>query len=215
MKKVKKRLLAFALVCSVCFSTIGAFPVQADTNGESNPEFKVMGAAIRFVNDNTEVDGIRFGVGIRKDIYDKLTNAEKKNYRLLVMPSQLVQGELEKGETYIYESGGQTKTAKAMDVQVNWKKATSDGNYVKAYVFLNGIDKTCYDVKLTARAYYQKSNNEPIYTAAIERSYITVANDALSETAEEKSNEYPNAVGDKWSPFTRTTNRCQMLLNMI
>ena len=203
MKKVKKRLLAFALVCSVCFSTIGAFPVQADTNGESNPEFKVMGAAIRFVNDNTEVDGIRFGVGIRKDIYDNLTNAEKKNYRLLVMPSQLVQGELEKGETYTYESGGQTKTAKAMDVQVNWKKATSDGNYVKAYVFLNGIDKTCYDVKLTARAYYQKSNNEPIYTAAIERSYITVANDALSETAEEKSNEYPNAVGDKWSPYTK------------
>ena len=203
MKKVKKRLLAFALVCSVCFSTIGAFPVQADTNGESEPEFKVIGASIRFVNENTEVDGIRFGVGIRKDIYDNLTSKEKKNYRLLVMPSQLVQGELEKGETYTYESGGQTKTAKAMDVQVNWKKATQDGDYVKACVFLNGIDKTCYDVELTARAYYQEGDNEPIYTDAIERSYITVANGALNEMAEEKSNAYPNKAGDKWSPYTK------------
>ncbi len=182
MNKILKRIMTFMLVLVIAVCSLKAPPLKAAESVESNPKFKVTGASIRFINDDTDVDGIRFGVGIREDIFESLSDNQKANYRLLVMPSKLANGRLEIDELYSYKKGATTKTTKPLDLKIDWSNPKSENGYKIAHVILSGIGKSYYTVDLTARAYYQEGDEAPIYSEAIERSYVSVATAALNDT---------------------------------
>ena len=174
-------MIAFLLMIIVSLCSINVYPIEAEASENANPEFKVTGASIRFINDSTEVEGIRFGVAIREDIYNTLSDDQKANYRLLVMPTQLANGRLEIDELYAYKAGATTKTTRPLDLAIDWSRTENRDGYEIAHVVLHGIGKSYYTVDLTARAYYQEGDDEPIYSEAIERSYARVATAALDD----------------------------------
>ncbi len=163
-------------------------------------DFAVVGASIRFVDNNTAVDGIRFGVGIRKDVYDELKEGVKDNLRLLLLPTCFVEdGELNVGEQ---SSSG----AQAIDTKLGslWKQKTYDGvEYMVSYVYLYNIAESGYTLDLTARAYWRAdSTDEPVYSEKIERSYVSVANKALNDISTNLDSVYKNVAGSSYSPYT-------------
>lgn len=181
MNKVVKKIVTFLLVFIVGLCSINTYPAKAAENIEGNLEFKVMGASVRFVNEDKEVNGIRFKVGIREDIFETLSDDQKANYRLLVMPSQLANGRLEKDEIYSYKSGATTKTTRPLDIEIDWSSTENEDGYEVTHVVLHGIGKSYYAVELTARAYYQEGENAPVYSESLERSYASVAASALDD----------------------------------
>ena len=201
-----KRIMASILAIAMCASAYIAFNgnvAEASQDTLASGDFKMVGASVRF-EDEATVNGIRFGIGIKESVYSGLDASVKNSIRLLVMPTKLVDGDLEIGETY---TNG-TATASAIDTAIGAKwdlKTYEDGNYYVTYVYLYDIDNTCYDIDVTARAYWRADeNSSPVYTDAVERSYIYVAEAALNDVAAEESTAYPNAVGTKFSPYTAT-----------
>ncbi len=198
--RMMKKGMAFLLALVMCIATFAAMrgnTVQAEA--ATTEDLKVTGASVRFV-DGT-VDGIRFAVSVKQTVFDALTDAQKEQYHLLVMPSKLVTGDLEKGETYSYTVDGVSKTAQAADVVVDWKDKQSEGEYYVARVYLNAIDQNYYTTDVTARAYYQDTNGET-YSNALERSYEYVADAALNDLKNASEDGYENAVGASYSPYT-------------
>ena len=207
MKKIWKRVLASVLAIVLCagvFVTTNWKTVSAE---DSSDGLKVIGASIRFTNEDTTVDGIRFAVGVKADA---LTDATESNYHLLVMPTALLtDGELTKGETYSYTVGEETKYAYAQDIKIDWAKATEETIDNEAYkvvrIYLNEIGADYYTTDVTARAYYQDGENAPVYSEAIERSYYSVASAALDDlNASEVADMYDNKVGNSYSPYDAT-----------
>lgn len=197
-KKICRRALAFALVLSVFWSSIQTFQVKAGESEETNPAFKVIGASVRFVNENTEVDGIRFAVGIREDIFATLTDEEKAAYRLLVMPSKLVDGRLEEDEVYSYQVGAVVKTSVPLDVQINWEAPTTKDGYKVTHVVLTDIDKSYYHTDITARMYHRDSAGTITYSEQLERSYLFVADAALNDVTAYTSAKHNALLGVKF-----------------
>ena len=204
MKKTMKKIITFLLLLSLSLSSIEMLGVKASDTTDVSPAFQVSGASIRFVNNDTEVDGIRFKVAIKTSVYKKLTNAQKDKYRLLIMPKALVSGKLEVGETYTYTVNGQTKSTKAMDLPIWWTDAKQQGDYMETYVYLNGINKSYYATDLVARMYYQENGGVPEYSDECKRSYAAVADAALSDLKSSNTGEYKNAVGSQYSPYNAT-----------
>ena len=203
MKRMKK-IMASILAAAVCVSTCMAYTGNvAKASGEAlaASDFKMVGASVRF-EDAATVNGIRFGIGIKDSVYTGLSANVKDSIRLLVMPTKLVTGDLEIGETYT--KGNVTAYAIDTPIGAEWvKKTYADGDYYVTYVYLENIDNTCYNIDVTVRAYW-KANEEsaPVYSNTVDRSYIYVAEAALNDVAAEESEAYPNAVGTKFSPYT-------------
>lgn len=197
-KKICRRTLAFVVALSVFLSSVQTFQVKASESEETNPAFKVIGASVRFVNENTEVDGIRFAVGIREDIFASLTDEEKAAYRLLVMPSKLVDGRLEEDEVYSYQVGAVAKTSVPLDVQINWEAPTTKEGYKVTHVVLTDIDKSYYHTDITARMYHRDSAGTITYSEQLERSYLFVADAALNDATAYTSAKHNALLGVKF-----------------
>lgn len=206
--RIMKKIMASILAAAVCVSTCIAYTGNvAKASGEvlTSEDFKMVGASVRF-EDEATVNGIRFGIGIKESVYSGLAAGVKSNIRLLVMPTKLVTGDLEIGETY---TNGAV-TANAIDTAIGTKwdlKTYADGNYYVTYVYLENIDNTCYDFDVTARAYWKADEaSDAVYSNAVDRSYIYVAEAALNDVAAEESTAYPNevegAAEGKYSPYT-------------
>ncbi len=204
MNKTVKKVVAFMLVLMISLCSIEICPVKASESENTDAEFKVTGASIRFINDKTEVDGIRFGVAIREDIFQTLSSDQKANYRLLVMPTALVDGKLEKDETYTFKSGQNTVTTKPVDVEIDWSSVKTQNGYQVTHVYLYNINKSYYTTGLTARMYYQDGEDAPIYSDMVERSYTGVASAALNDVSASKDTDYTNEAGDNYSPYDET-----------
>ncbi len=202
MKKMWKKVIAALLVITLGIGTFIAASGNTALAGENATDgLSVIGASIRFINENTTVDGIRFAVGVKADAFNQMTDAQKKNYHLLVMPTALVKGELEKGETYTYMVDGTEKYAKAQDISIDWTNATTENGYKVVRIYLNEIDNSYYTIGITARAYYQDGGNV-VYSEAIERSYYSVAEAALDDLSDTKvDGTYANKAGSKYSPY--------------
>ena len=134
MKKIWKRVIASVLAIVLCAGVFVTTNWQTASAAETTDGLKVIGASIRFINEDTTVDGIRFAVGVKADA---LTDETKSNYHLLVMPTALLtDGQLEKGEVKInastlyphdivhkYVSGGYWSSLKSKDATIEglWK----------------------------------------------------------------------------------------------
>ena len=204
MKTVRKKMLAVVLALSLLttlFAGVQAWNVGAESVEKANIE--VLGASIRFINKST-VDGIRFAVGIKTEDFNGLSNAEKQNYHLLVMPTQLVDGELEKDEAFEYGLTEPKKVAKPIDVVVNWDIASNETRGAVAYkvarIYLNEINASYYLTDVTARAYFD-DNGTAVYSDSIQRSYYGIAEAALEDLEDTQKTGYENAVGSKFSPY--------------
>lgn len=181
-KTIRKRILPLGMAVLMCFCSL-----HFDTTltyakeQEVQPDFQVSGASIRFVEENQKIDGIRFAVAVREEVFASLSDREKTNYHLLVMPTLLVDGRLEKEEIYSYKNGASNVTTKAVDVQIDWSNAKKEDGYLKTHVYLNQIGASFYTTGLTARMYYQDSEGNLQYSQGLERSYAGVADAALND----------------------------------
>ena len=209
MKKIWKKVLASVLAVTLCvgaFMTTNWNVASAEDATSPTASLEVSGASIRFINENTAVDGIRFAVRISVDVFNTLTDAQKKNYHLLVMPTALIgtDGELKQGETYEYTVGSETKYAYAQDISIDWAGAKEESGYKVVRIYLNEIDASYYTTDITARAYYQDGSTAPVYSAAIDRSYYVVADAALNDLSDTVDEVYDNQVGSKYSRHDAT-----------
>ncbi len=206
MKTVMKKMLALVLALVLCVTLYAGtqiLNVSAENAGNANAE--VLGASIRFISNNTMVDGIRFAVGMKTTDFNALTDAQKANYHLLVMPTQLVDGDLEKGEAFEYGPDGAKKYARAQDIAINWDMASNETrdsvDYKVVRIYLNEINSAYYLTDVTARAYYEE-NSVVTYSAPIQRSYYNIADAALEDLEDSQKTGYNNSVGSKFSPYT-------------
>ncbi len=201
MRKMWKKVMASVLVIVLSVSTFMTSDwTTAKAEAATADGLKVIGASIRFIDENTAVDGIRFAVGVTTEAFEAMSESQKQNYHLLVMPTVLVDGELEKGESYSYSGG----TAYAQDIQIDWAKATEESGYKVVRIYLNEIDASYVTTGLTARAYSQDGDNAPVYSEAIERSYYSVANSALNDVNADNTGAYTNEAGTQYSPYNAT-----------
>ena len=204
---MKKKMSILALTASMALCAGVGFgvmtPVKAENVELTANDFCVIGASVR-------IEGIRFGVGVEKATYDAMeeagTLANLQNLHLLVMPSALVNGELEIGETYTSENEV-VATAKDCELGSRWVAQTVDTTeYMISYVYIHEIDKNYYDVDLTIRAYYQEAESTPIYSEELKRSYMYVADAALNDLSTVQDEVvYKNAVGSSFSPYDQVT----------
>ena len=152
--------------------------VLVNMNSIQLKDFTMLGAGVRVktsASDKTG-DGIRYAVGIKKSVWETLKD---KDIHVLIMPQQLVGGELEKGETF---SNG-TSSASAIDAVIkgSWKEVTVRGEaYMKGYTYLWGIPESFYDMPITGRAYYEEDSNI-VYTPEVTRSFAYVADAAIKD----------------------------------
>ena len=181
MKRLMKKMMASLLALSLCIGSIMIAKAEEPTRKSelTAEDFGVVGASIRFVEENTKVNGIRFGVGIKKETYEAMETGVKEKLRLLVMPKVLVDGELEVGES---KTVGEI-VAEASDTALGAKWELNDAEtYYVSYVYLYDIDENYSTVELTARAYWQAdASSAPVYSTAINRSYTYVADAALAD----------------------------------
>ena len=188
-----------------CYESATAFQAKALLEDEypeapMDDDLTVMGASTRFVDtEGMKVDGIRFKVGVKAEAFKLMTDEQKANYRLLIMPTALVDGRLEKGETYTYTVGSDTQHAYAQDVRINWKNAKEENGYMVAHIYLYNINYNYYTIGITARAYYEDEIVE--YSNSLERSYYYVANAALNDLSDAENKVYANPVGSKYSRY--------------
>jgi hypothetical protein len=220
-KTIKALLLSMALCVVTAFSA-GTALLQANaaTADELNADnFKVLGASIRLKDENdTTGDGIRFAIGVEKNVYE--ANADiKNNVRVLIMPTQLVSGELTIDEKYQPE--GSEAYAEPADEKTSgvWTLKTmnvdgEEAEYYCTFAYMWNIPDNFYNVNLTARAYYTEDNGETasVYSTEAVRSFEYVADAALDdlkaeqETGENAKYVNPVTVGDTtmYSPYSDT-----------
>jgi hypothetical protein len=220
-KTIKALLLSMALCVVTAFSA-GTALLQANaaTADELNADnFKVLGASIRLKDENdTTGDGIRFAIGVEKNVYE--ANADiKNNVRVLIMPTQLVSGELTIDEKYQPE--GSEAYAEPADEKTSgvWTLKTmnvdgEEAEYYCTFAYMWNIPDNFYNVNLTARAYYTEDNGETasVYSTEAVRSFEYVADAALDdlkaeqETGEDAKYVNPVTVGDTtmYSPYSDT-----------
>ena len=211
--------LAFCLATSVFAGTAMLQVNAATADVLSADNFKVLGASIRLKGENDATgDGIRFAIGVEKSIYE--ANADiKNNVRVLMMPTQLVTGDLEIGERYQPEGSEAYADAEDEKASSVWtlKTVNVDGQsaeYYCTFAYLWNIPDNFYNVNVTARAYYTEDNGETasVYSTEAVRSFEYVADAALDdlkaeqETGEDAKYVNPVTVGDTtmYSPYTDT-----------
>ncbi len=211
MRRIMSCVMAAGLLAGALFSGNGGFSAASgayaatESAGEEDG-LRLIGASVRFINDDTAIDGMRFAVGIRSDAYGTLSDEAKKSYHILIMPTALLgeDGELSKDESYEYREGQETKHADAADLMIDWEGAADeviDGTPYKVQrIYLNKIAADYYTTGVTARAYFL-TGDSPRYCDPIERSYYSVADAALEDVKEAADDEYANAVGSKFSPY--------------
>ena len=222
-KRTMKTLFLSVALCTIASVGTGTALLKADaaeavTSNLSADNFKVLGASIRIKNaeDDTTGDGIRFCVGVEKSVYE--ANATiKNNVRLLVMPTKLVSGTLDKGETYVKDEQTATTNDEAASGKWTLETVTVDDasvEYYCTYVYLWDIPDDFYDVNITARAYYTEDNGATasVYSTEAVRSfeYVAVAafNDLKDTQDEGEDAVYKYAVTvdgvTKYSPYSET-----------
>lgn len=201
MKKTWKKVVASVLTVVLSagtFATVNHKTVSAEDNTTATTEtVKVTGASIRFISENTAVDGIRFAVTVAKN---DLESVKKQGWKLLVMPTALVDGELDKDESYGYDEG---KTAKPVSVDIDWNNAKAEGDNQVVRIYLNEIDANYYTTDITARAYCE-DNGTVTYSNELKRSYYEVAEKALDDVKDASETGYTNQAGSKYSPYDAT-----------
>ena len=222
-KRTTKTLFLSLALCTIASVGAGTALLKADaadivTPTLSSDTFKVLGASIRIKGaEDVTGDGIRFCVGIEKSVYEANT-AIKNNVRLLVMPTKLVSGTLDKGETYVKNE--QTATTNDEAASGKWMLETvtvddATAEYYCTYVYLWDIPDDFYNVNITARAYYTEDNGETasVYSTEAVRSFEYVADaalDDLKDTQDEGEDaKYKYAVTvdgvTKYSPYDEDT----------
>ena len=185
MKRKMKKILVSMLAVCLCLGFLFNQGMSVNATNTTEPEFKVTGASVRFVKNHQEVDGFRYAVAIRKDIYNKLTEEDKENYRLLIMPKVLIDGELEVDESYSYKVNGVSYTTHPLDLPIWWNVVEKQGDYMVTHVYINGIDKSCYTMDLVGRMYYENEDEDDlVYSNECGRSYTYVAEKALADESE-------------------------------
>lgn len=129
--------------------TLSVYQLRAlfDANESINLQsFYTGGASIRWQksDDGQTEDAIRFSFVIQKDIYDTLANAQDTKFGSLIIPEDMLVGNL----------SVQTAKAKNIDTSSLWREVELDGVvYMRAYVYLWGIPEESYARKLCARGY--------------------------------------------------------------
>ena len=145
--------LAFCLATSVFAGTAMLQVNAATADVLSADNFKVLGASIRLKGENDATgDGIRFAIGVEKSIYE--ANADiKNNVRVLMMPTQLVTGDLEIGERYQPEGSEAYADAEDEKASSVWtlKTVNVDGQsaeYYCTFAYLWNIPDNFYNVNV-------------------------------------------------------------------
>ena len=200
MKKIMRKILVSMLVLSLCIGSFSMIGMQAEATESTAPEFLVDGASIR--NNGGVIDGIRFKVAVEKTKWEAMSETERNNICLLMLPTEFIP----EGEKLEVDNCD----VSPLDLAINWTLAAEEeiaysenqtATYMVARVYLNGIPLGEYATGITARMYYD--DGETIqYSEQCERSYVDVASAALNDTSEEQVGEYQNVVGSLYSPYT-------------
>ena len=200
MRKIMRKILASMLVLALCIGSFSMISMQADATEPTAPEFLVAGASVR--NNGGVIDGIRFKVAVEKTKWDSMSPAERNNICLLMLPTEFIP----EGEELEVDNCD----VAPLDLAINWTLVKEEvleyadeqtATYMVARVYLNGIPLGEYATGITARMYYDDGENIT-YSAQCERSYVDVASAALEDVKAEPSEEYENAVGSQFSPYS-------------